>query len=170
MGNNYRSTEAPYATAAKEKQVEYQKSLAEWKASNVDAEDDAEDDKVDDEDGDVPAPEKPESPAKKARTDKATAPKTVVEPKKMELNKAAEPKKAPARGKAKAKADQPKLSEIDQTTLANATKLGFDTGLRNLANREDLKDKGISHESMLKALQQNGGLVNKAKTALLGGA
>ena len=46
--------------------------------------------------------------------------------------------------------------------------VGLESAFKNLASREELK--GISAASMLAALQGAGGLVNKAKMALLAGA
>merc|ERR1712232_546500 len=72
-----------------------------------------------------------------------------------------------AKGKAKAKTDAPK-DDLDPEVLKSAKDLGFETALRNLASREELKGKSAAE--MLRALQNSNGLVNKAKAALLAGA
>jgi len=50
--------------------------------------------------------------------------------------------------------------------MEEAISLKFDGPLKNLAMREELSK--VSHDKMLAALKQAGGLVNKAKAALLG--
>merc|ERR1712176_648161 len=135
--------------------AEYEKAMAEWKANHTGAAEEGEDGGDDDEDEN----EAEESPKK---TPKA------AENKPAENKPAGKAKASPkAKGKAKAKADAPR-DELDAEVLKSAKDLGFETALRNLASREELKGKHAAE--MLRALQNSNGLVNKAKAALLAGA
>merc|ERR1712048_1299024 len=140
--------------------VEYEKAMAEWKANNTGSAEEGEDGGDDDEDEN----EAEESPKK---TPKAAENK-LAENKPAENKPAGKAKASPkAKGKAKAKADAPR-DELDAEVLKSAKDLGFETALRNLASREELKGKHAAE--MLRALQNSNGLVNKAKAALLAGA
>jgi len=93
------------------------------------------------------------------------------EDKKGAAKKRASAAESPPAKKAKAKAKPRGAKEspgpvIDPKLMEQATALKFDGGLKNLAAREELSS--ISHDKMLAALKQAGGLVNKAKAALLG--
>ena len=68
----------------------------------------------------------------------------------------------------KAKAPKGEEVELQATVLAKAEKVGMSEALRKLANREDIKASGKSQSAMLKALEENRGLVHPAKRALLG--
>merc|ERR1712061_773559 len=57
---------------------------------------------------------------------------------------------------------------IDPATLAAAEKAGLASMLQNLARRPDIVAQGFDSAKLLEALSNSGGLVNKAKTALLG--
>jgi len=57
---------------------------------------------------------------------------------------------------------------ISADLLKQAEGLGLAVQLKNLAARADVAGSSKSHEQMLAALKSNGGLVNKAKAALLG--
>lgn len=57
---------------------------------------------------------------------------------------------------------------IDITVLAEASKLGFEGQLKNLAGRADVVASGKSSKELLEALRSSNGLVNAAKHALLG--
>merc|ERR1712060_887866 len=57
---------------------------------------------------------------------------------------------------------------IDPATLAAAEKAGLAAMLQNLARRPDIVAKDFDSTKLLEALSNSGGLVNKAKTALLG--
>jgi len=51
-----------------------------------------------------------------------------------------------------------------------AEKDGLLAGLSSLATRPEIAAKGLQPMELLKVLKQSGGLVNKAKAALMGGA
>lgn len=57
---------------------------------------------------------------------------------------------------------------LDGATLAEATKLGYEHELKNLAGRADVAAAGKTPSEMLEALKVSKGLVNPAKRALLG--
>jgi len=57
---------------------------------------------------------------------------------------------------------------LDPKVLMEATKLGFESGLRNLAERPEVIASGKSANAILASLRASGGLVNPAKRALLG--
>mmetsp|Transcript_6821 Transcript_6821/g.12719 ORF Transcript_6821/g.12719 Transcript_6821/m.12719 type:complete len:222 (+) Transcript_6821:71-736(+) len=59
---------------------------------------------------------------------------------------------------------------IDADVLVDASKLGLDAMLKNLAARPEMASSGKTARQMLQALQDTGGLVNQAKRALLGAA
>jgi len=59
---------------------------------------------------------------------------------------------------------------IDDDVLTDASKLGLDAMLKNLAARPEVVSSGKTARQMLEALQKAGGLVNPAKRALLGAA
>jgi len=144
----------PFEKRAEEAKAKYTKDVAEWKASNADAGKDADNDDEGDNE------ESEESPSKKARkTEPAKAASTKTEP---------VTKKATPKAKGKAKDNSQKSDEIDPTVLKTAQGLGFESQLKNLVSRAELK--GTSADAMLKALQNCDGLVNKAKNALLAGA
>lgn len=96
------------------------------------------------------------------------APKKKASPKKRAAPEKAE-KEAPAakRGKTagKGKAEAP---AVPAAVLSEAKKLGYETALLNLAGREDVSKAGKAPKDMLEALKGAGGLVTKAKRALLG--
>lgn len=58
--------------------------------------------------------------------------------------------------------------EIEAKVLKEAEGLKLVAQIRNLAARPDVMKSGKSQKEMLEALRKNDGLVNKAKTALLG--
>jgi len=59
---------------------------------------------------------------------------------------------------------------IDADVLVDASKLGLDAMLKNLAARPEMASSGKTARQMLQALQDTGGLVNQAKRVLLGAA
>jgi len=61
-------------------------------------------------------------------------------------------------------------SGLDEAVLAKAEGLGLAAQLRNLAVREVVAKAGLKPAELLAALQEHGGLVNKAKDALLLGS
>lgn len=146
-------SKSTYEKKAATLKAEHEKAMAEWKANNADAKDEEEDEEDEQEEE-----SKPESPAKKPRKEE-----------KSETKVAAKAKASPkAKGKAKAKAAEEPKEQIDPQVLKSAQGLGLESALKNLASREELKGKSAA--SMLAALQSAGGLVNKAKMALLAGA
>lgn len=56
---------------------------------------------------------------------------------------------------------------VEHACVAEAETLGLGSALRNLASRDEIIKSGIPMEELLSALRQAGGLVNKAKAALL---
>ncbi|CAE7158970.1 SSRP1 [Symbiodinium pilosum] len=131
-----------------------------------------------------------EKPAKKARVskeDKETAKQSAKEKKAAEKQAKADTKAA-AKDKAKAKAKaSPKSKagkgsgkgakkaaaakstvELSDAVAAKADKAGLKAALLNLAARADVKESGKSHNAILKALEESGGLIHPAKRALLG--
>jgi len=101
------------------------------------------------------------------KPDKAESPETKKRPKK-EVAAKAEPSPKKAKGK-NAKVEAAGIA-LDDATVAAAEKAGFGPQLRNLAKRDDIIAKGCEGKALLKALQSSDGLVNKAKTTLLGGS
>merc|ERR1712190_413266 len=57
---------------------------------------------------------------------------------------------------------------IDAVVLAEAEKGGLRAALENLAARSEIVSREVKGLDLLKALKQSGGLVNKAKAAILG--
>jgi len=111
--------------------------------------------------------QKEDKPDKEDKADKAESPGAKKRPKKEAAVKA-EPSPKKAKGK-NAKAEAAGIA-LDDATVAAAEKAGFGPQLRNLAKRDDIIAKGCEGKALLKALQSNEGLVNKAKAILLGGA
>ena len=73
-----------------------------------------------------------------------------------------------ARGKSAAKIESAMIIDLGAAVQAEADKYGYGTALVNLARRPELAGKDFDGNALLKALQNSGGLVNKAKAALLG--
>jgi len=111
-----------------------------------------------------------ETPAKKAKIsqeDKASA--------KEDKKAAIREKKAAAANKKATKSVGKKsafvetmLVEIPQTVLAKADKAGMTGALKKLLCRDDIKDAKISPSAAMSALEGSGGLLHKARGALLG--
>mmetsp|Transcript_18632 Transcript_18632/g.32637 ORF Transcript_18632/g.32637 Transcript_18632/m.32637 type:complete len:607 (+) Transcript_18632:73-1893(+) len=97
-------------------------------------------------------------PPKKAKKAEKTE-KTPTPPKPVKSGK--------GKGRGAAKAEKAEV-EVDTKVLAEATKLGYEAALRNLAGRADVKDLKKSDNDLLGALKTSGGLVNPARHALLG--
>jgi hypothetical protein len=156
---------APYEKLAAAEKVKHEKAVTDWKASKPAA--------------DESKASKPAEDAKKSSTKKrdAKSPKAkgksddVAAGDETAMKKSATPKKqavseSSAKSTPKAKRGrEPTAPDIDAKVLAEATKLGFDAALRNLAARPEMSAK--PHAAMLKALQASGGLVNPAKRSLL---
>jgi len=60
------------------------------------------------------------------------------------------------------------LVEIPQTVLAKADEAGMTGALKKLLCRDDIKDAKISPSAAMSALEGSGGLLHKARAALLG--
>ena len=73
-----------------------------------------------------------------------------------------------ARGKSAAKIESAMIIDLGAAVQAEADKHGYGTALVNLARRPELAGKDFDGNALLKALQNSGGLVNKAKATLLG--
>merc|ERR1712187_963329 len=128
-----------------EKMKEYQAAMEEYK-SNRPAEKEKEE------------AEEPSPPSKKAKKTEKTE-KTPTPPKPVKSGK--------GKGRGAAKALTAEV-EVDTKVLAEATELGYEAALRNLAGRADVKDLKKSDKDLLGALKTSGGLVNPARRALLG--
>lgn len=66
------------------------------------------------------------------------------------------------------KDDKPQMPVIADAILKKAQSLGLEAALNNLASRSDIMAKELPPEELLVALQQNEGLVNKTRYAILG--
>merc|ERR1712187_620066 len=71
-------------------------------------------------------------------------------------------------GRGKQATLSPAMPESQATVAAKAEKAGFTSQLMKLAARQDAIDSGKSQNQMLRALEENGGLLHAAKRALLG--
>jgi len=159
----------PFEKRAETAKAEYTKALAEWKAANPEGGEEEEEEEGND-DAEDGAATKVESPPKKARKVEPAKAEAKAAPAKVEPETKKATPKAKGKAKAAAKDKAPQVDEIDPAALKAAQGLGLEGALRNLATRAELKDSGHSADAMLKALQSCGGLVNKAKQALLAGA
>lgn len=139
----------PYEEEFAAKMEEFRAAMEAYKASNASAEK---------EDDASPEKEKPAKRAKKA--EKLESPPKVAKPAKKE--------KAAAPAKRVSKAKGPEVPEIEAEVMAEAHKLGYESNLRNLAARDDVKSLGKSDKDLLAALKASSGLVNPARRALLG--
>jgi len=152
----------PYEAEYQQLKEKYQTELKAWKeAKGTSA--DANDDDDDEEEGDDG--EEKSSP-KKAEAKKPS-------PKKRAASAGKEKAESPPAKKAKGggKGKKTKASEgptIPAEIIEQAKKAKLDGALTNLANRQDIAEKNISADKLLAALQKSGGLVNKARSALLG--
>jgi hypothetical protein len=134
----------------------------------------------------LPSAEADEKPAKKQRVSKedkeaakqtkASEKEAAKEQKEADKKAKADAKKATPKGKAKAKAaakgkkatpEAPSV-ELAPTIAAKAEKANLKDKLLKLAAREDVMSSGKSQTAMLKALEENNGLLHAAKRALLG--
>lgn len=129
----------------------------------------------------VPAapPEGIEAPKSKAEL-KSEKKAAKEEEKRAKAEEKAESKKAKAEEKAakggpmktvdaklKAKPAASSEPDIPATILAKAENAGYKENLLKLASRPDVKEAGKTAAQMLKALEDNGGLLHAAKRALL---
>jgi len=67
-----------------------------------------------------------------------------------------------------AKTSMPEGPKVPEDVLKEAESMQMDGQLKNLMSRADVVSSGKSPKQMLAALQESGGLVNRAKAALLG--
>lgn len=141
----------PYEEEFTAKMQEFRAAMEAYSASNASAEKENNADE-----------EKEKSAKRSKKAEKLESPKKVAKPAKKE--KAA----APAKPAKKEKAKGPEVAEIDLEVMAEAQKLGYDSNLRNLAARDDVKSLGKSDKDLLAALKASSGLVNPARRALLG--
>merc|ERR1711957_305935 len=133
-----------------EKMKEFRAAMEAYKASNLAAEE--EEEKEEEKEEQTSAP-------KRAKAGKSEAPPA----------KRAKKDEKVAAPKAKAgKAKGPEVPEIDAGILAEAKKLGWESQLRILAGREDVKALGKKDKDLLAALRTSNGLVNPARRAMLG--
>merc|ERR1712079_495074 len=128
-----------YEEKFKEAQVKYQKEREEYEKTKAEE-----------------LPANTESPAKRNR---ATAGSSTD---------AGEPSAKRGRGKKGMVLSPEPQAVIDPATLAAAEKAGLAPMLQNLARRPDIVAQGFDSAKLLEALSNSGGLVNKAKVALLG--
>jgi len=135
----------PYEDKYNEKMKEYHAAMEEYKANHPAEKEEEEE-------------EEASPPPKKAKKTEKTE-KTPTPPKPVKSGK--------GKGRGAAKAEKAEV-EVDTKVLAEATKLGYEAALRNLAGRADVKDLKKSDNDLLGALKTSGGLVNPARHALLG--
>ena len=118
----------------------------------------------------VPVPkDDDEPPAKKARISKEE--KEALKKEKAAEKEAKKAKKADGkpRGRpAKAKTTAAPKVELQAAVAAKAEKSGLTEKLMKLVERDDVKASGKSQSAILKALEENDGLIHVAKRALLG--
>jgi len=145
--------------------AKYKEEIKAWKEAKGDAADDGNEAGGDDVENVEPATE-----AKTEAVTEKAAPKKRGKSADVDKTSSPPPKKAKGKGRGKgaAAAAQPEKETINPDVLQKASSLGLDRALKILAARDGMSD--ISGEKMLTALQQAGGLVNKAKVALLAGA
>lgn len=60
--------------------------------------------------------------------------------------------------------------QVDEAVLADARRKGFEGVFRTLANRADIRATGVEPKKLLEALVKAGGLLHKAKDAVLSAA
>jgi len=142
----------PYLDSFVEKMKEYRTAMEAHRAANPVAE---EEDEKEEEEEKTSTPKRKkatedsdESPAKRAKN----------------ANKARVPK-AKAKVRPTGARDE---CEFDSDVMKEAKKLGFDSQLRNLANRDDVKALAKKDADLLAALRASNGLVNPARRTLLG--
>merc|ERR1712039_741221 len=138
----------PYETKAKAAKLEYESALEEYRKSDSYAAAQAAIAEAKAVAKSSPAKSKGDhgTPEKKGKGDRGTPNKTAL----------------PAAKRVRKGSHDEACIEIDEATIQAAGELAG--ALRNLAARPEAKGK--SHDAILKALQENGGLVNKAKQAL----
>merc|ERR1712203_1008264 len=154
----------PYEEKYKAAMQVYETEIKAWKESKGDNEADDDEDEQDD---------KEESSPKKAESAKAGRKRNKAESGNPEGAQTAESppqKKGKGRGRGASKAPAKDVSgpELDSAILKKASGLGLETALKNLAGLGEMAN--VSADKMLTALQESGGLINKAKASLLAGA
>jgi len=118
-----------------------------------------------------PSPAKASPKSKKASA-KASPAKAKAKASPAGKKREQPPKEAAAppakKGRSAAKGKDAEDSGLPKALLAAAEKEGLKVELENLAKRPEIKAKGLGGDALLEALKDAGGLVNKAKAALLG--
>jgi len=139
-----------YDEMFKKAQGEYNKEMVAYKLANPEVEDEA-------------------SPAEDAAASRAKASPKAKGRKRAEPDSAAKKPAASKRGRPAKAADAKAAGVVlDDSVITNASKLGFESQLRNLASRQDIISSGKDGSELLAALEKSKGLVNAAKHALLG--
>jgi len=155
----------PYEAEYQKLKVQYQTELKAWKEEKgISA--DAKDDDEEEEEEEKNSPQKAD--AKKVSPKKASPKKRAAGDAKEKKPESPPAKKAKVAGKGKKQEASGTESKIPAEIIEQAKKAKLDGALTNLASRKDIADKNISADKMLDALQKSGGLVNKARAALLG--
>jgi len=166
----------PYEEKYKAAMQVYETEIKAWKESKGDNE--ADDDEDEQDDKEESSPKKAES----AKASKADSPKAAAKagqkrnkaesgnPEGAQTAESPPQKKGKGRGRGASKAPAKDASgpELDSAILKKASGLGLETALKNLAGRDEMAN--VSADKMLTALQESGGLINKAKASLLAGA
>merc|ERR1711862_191549 len=147
---------APFEKRLQAAQKEYEEKLKVWQATPQFAE-------LVKLEGEQKAAEKEQKAAETAADKDASSPTASPSNKRKAANSAKEAKAAKA-----AKIAKMEELAIDEATLKKAQSLGLESNLKILATRSDIIASGAAHDKILSALQGSGGLVHKAKAALLG--
>eukprot|EP00932_Pfiesteria_piscicida_P009301 SRR837773.20009.p2 GENE.SRR837773.20009~~SRR837773.20009.p2 ORF type:complete len:317 (-),score=181.91 SRR837773.20009:107-967(-) len=148
----------PYADKFTKAMEEYKVAMAAYKEKKAAAGETVEED---DAEASSPSPVKGKAKASpKASAKKRTAGEAEGAP-------AAKAGRGAAKAKAKGKAAEAGPA-LPAAVLAAAEKEGLRASLENLAKRPDVQAKGCEPAKLLEALRSHGGLVNKAKAAVLG--
>jgi len=164
----------PYEEEYQQKKAQYETELKAWKEAKGSSADAKDEDEEEEEDEDEESSPQKANAKKEAGAKKRAAPEATESPAAKKAKGKAKPESPPAkkakgegRGKKK-EAASPEGVKIPPEILEQAKKEKFEAALTNLASRQDVVDKNISADKLLAALQKSGGLVNKAKAALLG--
>lgn len=141
-----------YGEMFKKAQEEYNKEMEAYRLAN-------------------PVVEAPAVPAKVAVANHAEVSPKAKRQKRAEPDSAEKKPTASKRGRpSKAASVEAAGVALDDNVISDASKLGFESQLRNLAGRLDVISSGKKGSELLAALERSGGLVNAAKQALLSGA
>lgn len=149
--------ESEYAT----KKAAYEKAMKSY-APPAGAADGSEDDNEEEEEAQQTSAKA--KVAKKANKESAKEPKKKMSKTETPKKRKTEAKPAPKK-RARTVASEPVGVELSDAVIKKAQGLGMEPALRNLAKRDGIS---VSGPKLLAVLEANGGLVNKAKAALLG--